>query len=432
MNNRTRTISSLALAGALAVASAGAAVAQDDEQVTLQYWAWFPPLPTTEKMIEAFEAENPNIDVEINIFESQVYQDKLPLALASGDALDLVAVQTSSMVDQLRGDLQPLEPLLEEHVGADWAEMYAAKAVDQAKLLAEDGELYILPLGGLGSVVGYVNAELMDELGLEVPTNYDELKAYADAVTAADPNLFPVVFSGANWFTDEILLTLIGQTDPEFYNDIRYGEGRWDDPAWIEGVTTYKQMHDDGIFSLDTLDIDYSTALEIFYGGGAPILLQGTWEAGMLSEPYRTENGIELNEVGLMPLPVVAEGGTPSIRSFIEMGLAVPNNSDNPEEAMKLLEFLAFGNGVDVWAPTLSFVPAKLGYALPETTLTSEVAQEGFATLSELIQNPSSDRNNTPFSQIVGDHIIEVLNGADPADVAAKLQAEWESGRYLD
>ncbi len=85
-----------------------------------------------------------------------------------------------------------------------------------------------------------------------------------------------------------------------------------------------------------------------------------------------------------------------------------------------------------MWAPTLSFVPAKLGYALPETTLTSEVAQEGFATMSELIQNPSSDRNNTPFSQIVGDHIIEVLNGADPEDVAARLQAEWESGRYLD
>ncbi len=430
MRNRTLAISSLALAGALAVSSFGGVAAQD-EQVTLQYWAWFPPLPTTQKMIEAFEAENPNINVEINVFESQVYQDKLPLALASGDALDLVAVQTSSMVDQLKGDLRPLEPLLEESVGADWADMYSAKAVDQAKLLADDGELYILPLGGLGSVVGYYNVELMDELGLDVPTNYEEFKAYAEAVTAADPDLFPVVFSGANWFQDEILLTLIGQTHPEFYNDIRYGDGRWDDPVYVQALKDYKQLFDDGIFSLDTIDIDYSSALEIFYGGGAPILLQGTWEAGMLSEPFRTENGIALNDVGLMPLPVIAEGGTPSIRSFIEMGLAVPKNSDNPEEAMKLLDFLAFGGGVDVWAPTLSFVPAKLGYTLPDTTLTSEVARESYAIMSDLIQHPSSDRNNTPFSQVVGDGIIEVLNGADPEEVAAKLQAEWESGRYL-
>jgi len=427
-----RTIPSLALAGALAVASVGSAVGQDDEQVTLQYWAWFPPLPTTEKMIEAFEAANPNIDVEINVLESTVYQDKLPLSLAAGDALDLVAVQTGAMVDQVKVDLQPLEPLLEEYVGADWADAYAAKAVDQAKQLADDGELYILPVGALGSVVGYYNAEMFEELGLEVPTNYEEFKAYADAVTAADPNLFPVVFSGENWFQDEILLTLIGQTSPEFFNDIRYGDGRWDDPAFIEALTTYKQMHDDGIFSLDTIGIDYGGALEIFYGGGAPILLQGTWEAGMISEPFRTENGIELAEVGLMPLPVIADGGTPSIRSFIEMGLAVPANSDNPEEAMALLEFLVFGDGVDVWAPTLSFVPARLGYELPETTLPTEVAQESFATLSQLVQNPSSDRNNvSAFSAVVGDGIIEALNGADPADVAAKLQSEWESGRYI-
>jgi hypothetical protein len=31
---------------------------------------------------------------------------------------------------------------------------------------------------------------------------------------------------------------------------------------------------------------------------------------------------------------------------------------------------------------------------------------------------------------VAGNGIIEVVNGADPAQVAAKLQKEWESGRY--
>ena len=97
-----------------------AAQPRQDEQVTLQYWTWFPPLESTEKMIEAFEAQNPDIDVEITVFESEVYQDKMPLQLAAGDPLDVVAVQAGAMVDQLKGDLQLLEPLLEEHVGADW------------------------------------------------------------------------------------------------------------------------------------------------------------------------------------------------------------------------------------------------------------------------------------------------------------------------
>ena len=46
-----------------------------------------------------------------------------------------------------------IEPLLVEHLGDDWTERYNPKAADQAMLLADDGELYILPLGALGSVV---------------------------------------------------------------------------------------------------------------------------------------------------------------------------------------------------------------------------------------------------------------------------------------
>lgn len=404
----------------------------EEEQVTLQYWTWFPPLPTTEKFIAAFEEENPNIDVEITILESTVYQDKLPLSLAGGEELDLVAIQTSAMVDQVKADLMPLEPLLEEHVGTDWQSRINEKSVEQSRSLADDGELYILPMGSLGSVVGYYNVEILDEYGLEVPTTNEEFKAFAADLTAQNPDIVPVVFTGANWFQDEILLTLIGQTHPSFFNDIRYGDGKWNDPAYVQALRDFKQMYDDGIFSMDMIDLDYGRSLEVFYAGEAAILLQGTWEAGVLSESFREENGIELADVGLMPLPLMDEAGTPSIRSFIELGMAVPNNAAHPEEAMKLLEFIVLGNGVDEWAPTFINVPGKLGYELSDDALTSDAAQDGYSTLVDLVQNPSSDRNNvSAFSAVVGDAIIEVLNGADAQEVADALQAEWESGRYL-
>lgn len=416
---------------ALAAAAEPEEEMAEDEQVTLQFWTWFPPLPTTEKIIAAFEEENPNIDVEITILESTVYQDKLPLSLAGGEEVDLVAVQTSAMVDQVKADLLPLEPLLDEYVGTDWSDRYNANSVEQARQLADDGELYILPMGSLGSVVGYYNAEMLAEYGLEVPTTNAEFKEFADALAAQNPDVLPVVFTGANWFQDEIVLTLIGQSDPSFFNDIRYGDGAWNTPEYVQTLENYKQMYDDGIFSMDVIDLDYGRALELFYTGEAAILLQGTWEAGVLSESFREENTIELADVGLMPLPVMNEGDTPSIRSFIELGMAVPVNSAHPEEAMKLLEFMVLGNGVDVWGPTFINVPGQLGYELPEGTLTSEAAVDGYNTLVELVQNPSSDRNNvSAFSAVVGDAIIEVLNGADAQETADALQAEWESGRY--
>ncbi len=411
--------------------AAPAAVAPEAEAVTLQFWTWFPPLPITEKIIAAFEAENPGINVEVTILESTVYQDKLPLSLAGGEALDLVAIQTGAMVNQVKDELMPLDALLTEYVGADWASRVNEKAVAQSRALADDGDLYILPMGGLGSVVGYYNVEILAEYGLTVPTTNEEFKAFAADLKAQNPDMLPVVFTGANWFQDEILLTLVGQTSPSFFNDIRYGDGKWNDPVYVQALKEYKQMYDDGILSMDAIDLDYSRSLEIFYSGEAAILLQGTWEAGVLSESFRQDSGIDLADVGLMPLPLMTGAGTPSIRSFIELGMAVPHNAAHPAEAMKLLEFMVFGNGVDAWAPAFIVVPGKIGYELPASALTSDAARAGYATLVDLVQNPSSDRNNvSAFSAVVGDGIIEVLNGADAQEVADALQAEWESGRY--
>lgn len=413
------------------VAPASAPATANAEPVTLQYWTWFPPLETTQKMIAACEKAIPGIKVETTVLESTAYQDKMPLALSGGEAIDLVAVQTSTMVNQVNDNLTPLEPLLTQTVGADWASQVNPKAIEQSKILADDGQLYILPMGSLGSAVGYYNAEMLKKYGLEVPKTYADFKAFAEKLKAANPDILPAVFTGANWFQDEMVLTIIGQTKPNFFNDIRYGTGRWDDPAYVQALKDFKQMYDDGVFTKDLIDIDYSRSLETFYNGQAAILFQGTWEAGVLSESFRQEKGIKLADVGLMPVPVVHDGGTPSIRSFIELGMAVPKNSAHPAEAIKLLQCIVLGDGVDVWGPTFINLPSKLSYQVNPADLTSDAAREGYKTLVQLVANPSSDRNNvSAFSAVVGDGIIEVINGADPQAVATKLQQEWESGRY--
>jgi raffinose/stachyose/melibiose transport system substrate-binding protein len=132
-----------------------------------------------------------------------------------------------------------------------------------------------------------------------------------------------------------------------------------------------------------------------------------------------------------MPLPVLENGGTASLRSFIEIGLAVPKSAEHPAEAMKLLQFLVLGNGVDVWGPMLIEVPSRLDYTLPAAVLTTDAAKSGYDTLVKLLANPASDRNNvSAFSTVAGNGIIQVVNGTDPAQVAANLQKEWDSGRY--
>jgi raffinose/stachyose/melibiose transport system substrate-binding protein len=425
-------VSKLALlVGALAASWASGATAE--EQKTLTFWTWAPPAPVIDKAIAAFEKANPNIDVKVTFLESSAYQQRLPLALSSGDPVDVAAVQTSSMVTLVKDYLEPLSALYSQYGTAPIEAQLASKTLEQAKLLAGDDTLYIAPMGTLGSVVAYYNLDLMAELGLEVPKDRGELAAFVKTVQEKRPDLVPVAFTGANWFLDEIFDTIVEQGSPGWFNKLRYNQGgRFDTPEAKAGFDATVALFRDGIFGKDTLDLDYGRSVELFQQGKAVMFLQGTWEMGTLSVPFRKANGVKLENVTVSPLPVMIEGGTPAIRSFIEVGLAVPKSSKNKAEAAKFLEFMTTGEGVAQWDDTLFVVPSKQGYSLPSAYFSSERTAKDYGVVADLLRSASSDRNNvSDFSNVAGDALIQSITGDAPVDQQLQyLQGEWDSGRY--
>ena len=129
---------------------------------------------------------------------------------------------------------------------------------------------------------------------------------------------------------------------------------------------------------------------------------------------------------------MVIDGGTPSIRSYIEVGLSVPIESGHKAEAVEFIEFIVNGGGVDIWSKNLFMVPTKIGHVLPGEVFSDEASRTGYEEIAALLANPGSDRNNvSDFSAMVGDTIIDsILNGTDSASQVEHLQREWRSGRY--
>ena len=417
--------------GTVAALSMASPLAAQD--TTLEVWTWFPSEDVMTKIIDAFEASHPGIDVNLNLFESSAYQDRMPLALASGDAMDVVAVQTSTMVELVRGDLLPLLPLFEEHGSAPLPDLLSESALSQAAGLASDGELYIAPMGVLGSAAVYYNADMLEAIGVEMPTTREEMAAFVEAVNAYDADLLPYSFTGANWFLDEITLTIAEQGAPGFFNSVRYEQGgSWDSPEYSAAFDAITSAYADGIFSEDTLDLDYGRAAELFQQGQAVAYIQGTWENGVLSAPFRADNSIPLENVVGSPLPVMIDGGEPAIRSFIEVALAVPAQAENPDLSVQFIEFMTAGDGVEAWADTLFAVPAANDFSLPDGIFNTEGSKASYEAIAAQLLNPASDRNNvSDFSSAVGDAIISsILTDASTEDQVTYLQSEWESGRY--
>jgi raffinose/stachyose/melibiose transport system substrate-binding protein len=413
-------------------ATSAPAATQTQELVTLKYQTWNPSETALRPILDQFEKENPNIKVELTVSESTVYQQKLPLALNSGEAIDVVGVQAGLMVEQIRANLQPMDQLMAKYAGSDWESAFVPSNLEIARSQATDGGLYFIPMGRLGSAVGFYNGAIFDELGLKVPQTYAELVAVAKTIREKKPDVMPMVFPGDNWFQDELLLTIVGQDDPSFFNNIRYKDGKWDTASYIQALTEYKQMYTDGVLSLDNQDIDYGQASKLFYTGKAAMYFNGTWEAGLLSAPFRATNKIDLTDVGLMALPTFTATGTPSLRSYIELGLGVPVSSKHPAEAIKLIQYLLEGPGLAGVAKTFIVVPSKVDFVLDDSLLTTQRARDGYALLAKLINNPAGDRNNlSALSAQIGNEIQAMITtGVSPEDTAKTIQADYASGRY--
>lgn len=409
------------------VGGAGPVEQNSGEEATITYWTWFPPQATLDAAIAAFEEANPSITVELRTFEAADYQQQLPLALSGGESIDVVGVQVSAMTNAVKEYLLPVEEWAGDSLGSVNATM-----VEQTQEIASDGVLYSLPMGSIGSPLMYHNASLLDELGIAVPTTGEEWKAAVEQIEADRPEITPVVFSGEPYWQEEMLFGIAEQNSPGLSDDIIGGDGAWDQQAVIDGLNAYKSIFDDGIVSTDVLSLLGSRPSELFSAGEAAFFIDGSWQNSLLSAAYRDDNGIALDDVGVSGLPII-DGGEPAVRALAEGGLAIPAASANVEAATTFIEWMVGAGGADVWASDLILVPSLDGYEVSESVLESAASQDGFATASDLIGNPTSKRDSQQdfLNQVEGNTILDVLRGTVTAEEAVeRLQTEWTSGRY--
>ena len=89
-------------------------------------------------------------------------------------------------------------------------------------------------------------------------------------------------------------------TAGRYYNQWRYDGADVDSKEYKMAFEGFKKFFDEGIFTKDTLDLDYASATEEFTNGNALVYYMGSWESPLLSKQLREKNGIELEDVGAM------------------------------------------------------------------------------------------------------------------------------------
>lgn len=165
------------------------------EKVELTFWSW---VPGVDKAVELWNSENPDVQVSL---------EQIPAGSAGGYAKMYSALEAGSGAPDLaQVEYQEIPGFLLEEGLVDLSEYGAADHADEfvgwqwEQGVFGDG-VYAIPQAS-GPMGMFYREDLFTQWGIEVPTTWEEFRAAAEAVRAADPDAYISTFPPGNsaWF----------------------------------------------------------------------------------------------------------------------------------------------------------------------------------------------------------------------------------------
>jgi multiple sugar transport system substrate-binding protein len=221
---------------ALLFAAAGFAAGQQEGKVTIMYMTeeGDPPSVAVYNEFKAdFEAENPNITVQIQQIESGTLSQKITLAIASGAPLD-VFTSPVALAPKLgrEGKLLNLNGMIDSLGGK--GEWYPTTLIEL------DGKVVAVPYGTGGQVLWY-RKDLFDAAGLTVPERWPEWLNATAKLTDKSKGIYGMALPAAKhhstfmWFS-----VFLWQSHSQIFNkDL---EVILDNPDSVEALDFYIKM----------------------------------------------------------------------------------------------------------------------------------------------------------------------------------------------
>ena len=332
------------------------------EKTVVKFQTWNPgDEEYTHAMLEKFEEEHPDIQIDYTFMPYTDHVEKLKVDLSAGDAADVYGVQTGAMYKEFRDFEEDLTPYLVKEYGDDWASNYNEYAMSLLKGAA--GEYYAVPLGL--SYAGYVwaNMKYFDKYGLELPTNYDELKEVCK--TFRDNGEYPLVIGAKDsWINIDTWMNIAADINTEKLYSAIEGETPFTDEDLVQSFQIWQNCFTDGVFQDGALGVGmYTDSTDMYQKeGSVPMILNGSWSLGayMDSDEQSQEvyNGEGANhKIFLMDWN--NDGKIAPVEEAVDVSLAINNQSKVKDAAWTFVDWMIHEGADTLVNGQLQYMPAR-------------------------------------------------------------------------
>jgi raffinose/stachyose/melibiose transport system substrate-binding protein len=421
----------LALILGLAALIVTGAVAADKTVVKFYYYIDATQAGYAEDMAmwDKFRADNPTIDLQMEINASQPYHQKLQAYISAGQVPDVVYMWPTSRDSSKQLQDQKLVKDLRTVMSKDLLSKFSPLALDvnnqSSKMLAE------LPQSFTYTTTVYANVGLLKSLGLKVPATYAELKALVPKlkVKGIQTLLLP---DADKWPAQSCLFSTISGrlVGDKFIDDVKAGKAKFTDKGFVGALAFYEQLYKDGVIDKSDVNMAYGEGPGIFSTGKAAFFVDGDWRVGAYLTDKSTgkaliDPALQKSDFELLNFPAIpGEINKASVSAIAGVGLGINKDLTGAklDAAKKVLDFYYGKEFQTMKWETGAFVPSRQDITTSKLEPLMVKLPAYYKTIPKTTYVLDGSLDPSVFN-ILNDGLQAIgLGVKTPTDVAAEMQ----------
>ena len=372
-----------------------------DDTITLNFQMWSDEEELFTELIRLYEAEHPNVKINMTCTPSSDYTVKLQTVLGGGGDVDMFGISSPPGLAEYvnKGAVRPLDDL----IAAAGTDLTGVQSILNS--IAIDGKTYGLPYKTSSWFVVY-NKDIFDAAGVPYPTGawtweeYAEIAAKLTSGEGADKIYGSLNFQPTSmWW--RVPGNSMGATNPLNDDELH---------AWMRAAEFCKSLSDAGSQPLyedmaGDAGADYAGN---FLQGKYGMFYNGDWVIEMLNTAIRNGDGNVNYDIAPLPHWEGEQAVTPGAAAV----LMVTESSKNAEAAY---DFIAFCTGAEASKTLLAmdYFPAWQDDNTVATYCEGKTAPEHieFVVNQDIISQVPCDALYNPATNVIKEEVSLYLLG---------------------